>query len=40
MFILSVGVFYLPVDSGEKMTLSISILLGQTVRYWALRKFA
>ena len=26
-----VGVFYLPVDSGEKMTLSISILLGQTV---------
>ena len=31
MFTLSIGVFYLPVDSGEKMTLSISILLGQTV---------
>ena len=31
MFLLSNGVFYLPVDSGEKMTLSISILLGQTV---------
>ena len=31
MFALSIGVFYLPVDSGEKMTLSISILLGQTV---------
>ncbi|CAG5079478.1 Oidioi.mRNA.OKI2018_I69.PAR.g9262.t1.cds [Oikopleura dioica] len=31
MFFLSAGVFYLPVDSGEKMTLSISILLGQTV---------
>jgi hypothetical protein len=31
MFSLSIGVFYLPVDSGEKMTLSISILLGQTV---------
>jgi hypothetical protein len=24
-------VFYLPVNSGEKMTLSISLLLGQTV---------
>merc|ERR1712048_510369 len=30
-FILSMFEFYLPSQSGEKMTLSISILLGQTV---------
>ena len=30
-FILSMFEFYLPSESGEKMTLSISILLGQTV---------
>ena len=30
-FILSMFEFYLPSESGEKMTLSVSILLGQTV---------
>ncbi|CAG5113555.1 Oidioi.mRNA.OKI2018_I69.chr2.g7649.t1.cds [Oikopleura dioica] len=31
MFFLSIFVFYLPTDACEKMTLSISILIGQTV---------
>ena len=31
MFSLSIFVFYLPTDACEKMTLSISILIGQTV---------
>ena len=31
IFCLSIFVFYLPAEAGEKMTLSISILIGQTV---------
>jgi hypothetical protein len=31
MFFLSIFVFYLPTDACEKMTLSISILIGQTI---------
>jgi nicotinic acetylcholine receptor len=31
IFVLSIFVFYLPTDACEKMTLSISILIGQTV---------
>jgi len=31
IFTLSMFVFYLPAGAGEKMTLSISILIGQTV---------